>query len=228
MITSEAIRCPEELKQHCPKCGEPTTLKCLKCNANIQGVVRTAGVRYYPRSADAHCHNCGAAYPWKNKLEQEELSLQTPTQRLDRILQRFHSVARQVRSRYNSRETLSIKDEYDVQDLLHALLRIHFDDIRPEEWTPSYAGKSGRMDFLLKPEKIVVEAKMTRKGLADKDVGDQLIVDIDRYKEHPDCKCLVCFVYDPDGYIRNPKGLCSDLERDPKVLDVSVVVTPVT
>jgi hypothetical protein len=35
-----------------------------------------------------------------------------------------------------------LKDEYDVQDLLYALLRIFFDDVRPEEWTPSFAGKS--------------------------------------------------------------------------------------
>jgi hypothetical protein len=24
------------------------------------------------------------------------------------------------------------------QDLLHTILKLHFDDIRPEEWTPSY------------------------------------------------------------------------------------------
>ena len=28
-----------------------------------------------------------------------------------------------------------------------------FDDIRPEEYTPSYAGGSSRIDFLLKDEK---------------------------------------------------------------------------
>jgi REase_DpnII-MboI len=52
-----------------------------------------------------------------------------------------------------------MKDEYDVQDSLHALLKLHFDDVRREEWTPSYAGSQSRMDFLLKREKIVVETK---------------------------------------------------------------------
>ena len=56
-----------------------------------------------------------------------------------------------------------IKDEYDVQDLLNALLRLNFDDVRPEEYTPSYAGSSTRVDFLLKKEKIVIEVKKTRK-----------------------------------------------------------------
>ncbi len=83
------------------------------------------------------------------------------------------------------------------------------------------------MDFLLKPEEIVVEVKMTRKGLTDKQVGDQLIVDIARYQEHPSCKTLVCFVYDPDGYIRNPTGLCADLQRNTTGIAVKVIVSPI-
>src|SRR6266851_4668899 len=69
--------------------------------------------------------------------------------RLERILGRFHQVAKQLQKRHAGKDTLRIMDEYDVQDLLHALLKIDFNDIRAEEWTPSYAGKSARMDFLL-------------------------------------------------------------------------------
>ena len=78
---------------------------------------------------------------------------------LERIFMRFYKIARQLRNRHGNRQTLSIEDEYDVQDLLHALLHLYFDDIRPEEWTPSYAGKSARVDFLLKNEKTVIEVK---------------------------------------------------------------------
>jgi len=59
---------------------------------------------------------------------------------VSKICDRFNLVARQLRNRHESRPTLEIEDEYDVQDLMHALLRIFFEDIRPEEWTPSYAG----------------------------------------------------------------------------------------
>ena len=58
---------------------------------------------------------------------------------LENIFNRFHLIVRQLRARHDGRATLDISDEYDVQDLLHALLRQHFDDIRPEERTPSYA-----------------------------------------------------------------------------------------
>ena len=51
---------------------------------------------------------------------------------------------------------------------------MYFDDIRREEYTPSYAGGSARMDFLLKSHDIVIEVKKTRKELRDKDIGKQL------------------------------------------------------
>jgi len=130
---------------------------------------------------------------------------------LNRIFSRFHQIAKQLRSRHDDRPTLDVEDEYDVQDLLHAVLRLYFDDIRPEEWTPSYAGGSSRMDFLLKNEKIVIEVKKIRKGLNDKALGEQLIVDIEKYKNHPDCNHLICFVYDPEGKLGNPTGIENDL-----------------
>lgn len=149
-----------------------------------------------------------------------------PIDELKRVFERFHVVARQLRSRYNNRPTLEVGDEYDVQDLTHALLKLHFDDIRPEEWVPSYAGKSSRVDFLLKQEQIVVEIKKTRKQLTGSEVGTQLIEDIARYVSHPNCKTLVCFVYDPEGLIANPRGLESDLERDAGAFPVRVYVRP--
>lgn len=134
-----------------------------------------------------------------------------PVLSVERVCSRFHAVARQLRSRREGRKTLEIEDEYDVQDLFHALLKIFFDDMRPEEWTPSYAGGSSRMDFLLKSEQIVVEIKKTSKNLSDRHLGEQLLVDIAKYKEHPNCKTLVCFAYDPEGRIANPRGVEDDL-----------------
>lgn len=149
-----------------------------------------------------------------------------PLSQIEEICTKFHLVARQLRSRHADRDTLAVSDEYDVQDLLHALLWLFFDDIRPEETTPSYAGKSSRMDFLLKSEQTVIEVKKTRAGLGAKEVGSQLIEDIDRYKVHPDCRLLVCFVYDPEGLIANPRGIENDLSRDDGPMPVRVFIRP--
>jgi ribosomal protein S8 len=139
----------------------------------------------------------------------------------------FHSLARQLRSRHNNRSTLEVEDEYDVQDLLHALLRLYFNDIRKEEWVPSYAGSSSRTDFLLKKEKIVIETKKTSEKLKDKQLGEQIILDVAKYKEHPDCRTLVCFIYDPEGRVSNPSGLEADLVKlSGKDLAVIVIIRP--
>lgn len=139
---------------------------------------------------------------------------------------RFHLLALQLQHRQRDRLPFPISDEYDVQDLLHGVLRLHFDDVRPEEWTPSYAGNASRTDFLLKSERIAVEAKMTRAGLGQREVVDQLIIDITRYGTHPDCETLVCVIYDPGHRLNNPAALERDISRDQGRPRVAVVVVP--
>ena len=144
-----------------------------------------------------------------------------------RICERFDEVAEQLTFRRPNRTTIYIDDEYDVQDLLHALLRLHFDDVRTEEWTPSYAGHPARMDFLLKPEQIVIEVKMTRMSLSAKELTEELLLDTARYRGHPDCKRLVCFVYDKRRMLHNPRGIERDLGRmSTGELEVVCVIAP--
>lgn len=141
-------------------------------------------------------------------------------------LRRFNRFARELRRRHGGRTPLSVDDEYDVQDLVRAILALDFDDVRPEEWTPSYAGGASRVDFLLKAEQVVVEIKMTRDGLTDRRLGEELVIDIARYRSHPDCKTLICVIYDPDHHVNNPSGLIADLERLGDPPRVKVFVTP--
>jgi hypothetical protein len=147
-------------------------------------------------------------------------------EKLTGLIERFHKVAIQLKRRHDNRKTLIINDEYDVQDLLHAILFSLFDDIRPEEYVPSCAGSCARTDFFLKNEGIIIEVKKANNKLRDKDIGNQLIVDITHYKKHPDCKSLVCFVYDPDCHIRNAAGLMKDLSGKHDNIDVKVIITP--
>ncbi|KHS90770.1 hypothetical protein [Pectobacterium brasiliense] len=146
--------------------------------------------------------------------------------KVENLCNKFHTFARQLQRRHAERQTIDIEDEYDLQDVFHALLKIHFDDVRAEEYTPSYAGSATRMDFLLKSEKIIIELKKTRRSLKTKEVGEQLIIDIAHYQSHPDCETLVCFVYDPEGKIANPAGVEHDLEKCTNNINVKVIVSP--
>ncbi len=121
-------------------------------------------------------------------------------------------------------QPLSFGNEYDVQDLLHALLRPWIGDIRPEEFTPSYAGASTRMDFLLPAHELVVETKIVRDRSHAKRIGDELIIDIEHYRRHPNCATLWCVVYDPDQLITNMQGMKDDLDGIRKSKDGEVTV----
>lgn len=67
---------------------------------------------------------------------------------------------------------------------------------------------------------------MTRASLGAKQVGEHLILDIEHYRQHPDCDHLVCLVYDPEGGISNPGGLVNDLERIEDEFRVTVFIVP--
>ncbi len=162
----------------------------------------------------------------KSSIEVKTLELHDSYVKIEQLFRKFHIVANQLKQRHEKRSTFEIKDEYDVQDLLHAMLKIHFNDVRPEEWTPSYASNCSRIDFLLKNKKIAIEVKKTRAGLTPKKLSDELIVDIDRYKSHHDCKTLFCFVYDPENRISNQSAIENDLSRENEKIAVKVIITP--
>ena len=132
---------------------------------------------------------------------------------IEKIIKKFHRVAISLKTRYNNRNTIEISDEYDVQDLFGALLKINFDDVRAEEYSPSYDGGVSRIDFLVKDQKFAIEIKMARQSLKDRTLGGELI-DSQRYQKYPDCDHLICFVYDPEPLLKNPNILVGDLSKE--------------
>jgi hypothetical protein len=118
---------------------------------------------------------------------------------------------------------LSFSTEYDVQDLLHSLLRPWIADIRAEEFTPSYGGTSTRMDFLLFKYKLVIELKFVRDQQHGRKIGDELIVDIEHYRRHSDCDHLWCVVLDEQHLLSNVMGL-KDLEGERSTKDGKINV----
>ena len=145
---------------------------------------------------------------------------------LRRVCARFHLVARQLRLRKEYRPTLEINDEYDLQDLFYALLRLQFDEVGTEEWTPAYTNGAPRTSYLLDWEKTVVVVKQTRSGLTTRDLAEQIAADTARYSARPNGATFVCFVYDPDGRVGNPRGLEADLSSTDGGYRIEVIVAP--
>ncbi len=130
------------------------------------------------------------------------------------------------RNRRKGKPTVEFTDEYDVQDLFHALLLPWVKDIRKEEYTPSYAGTSTRMDFLLYEHKTVCELKYVRDHAHARKVGDELTIDIAHYRKHPNCEKLYAVIYDLQGLIPNPDGFKTDIESNSELLTVEVFIIP--
>jgi len=149
-----------------------------------------------------------------------------PSEFIAGLCRRFPLFVTQLGSRHNDRESIQIADEYDVQDLLRSILHLHFDHIQPEEWNPSYAGVQSRSDLMLKPERIVIETKMTRRSLSQRQLVHQLIVDKAQYQAHPDCDTLICYVYDPVRRLKHPTPIETDLSGTEGKLTTIVVVGP--
>jgi len=149
-----------------------------------------------------------------------------PVELVKTLCCRFHSVARQLRLRGEYRATLSVEDEFDAQNLLHALLRVQFDNIDTDEWTPSYSSGAPRTTLLLNDGHLAVIVKKTGPGLNAKDLTDQLRIDAERYRSYDRCTTLLCFMYDPEGRIGNPRGLEASLASANDSFVIDVLVAP--
>lgn len=121
------------------------------------------------------------------------------------------------------RPGLTVKDEYDLQRIVHAVLCLLHLDVRPEEYGPSRAGAHPRLDFLLKNERVAVETKMTRANLGPRKLGDELAQDILRYRAHDHADAYFVLVYDPEKHILNVSGFEQDFRAD-TLFPVRVVI----
>ena len=121
------------------------------------------------------------------------------TETVIHILNNFsNSIKRITNDRYNSRLGLQIIDEYDVQDILFALLKGFFDDLEREDPVTKLAGKSSRIDLNIRSQGIMIEVKMIKdKDKDHKKFIDELKIDIINYSAWDDLRELILFIYDP-------------------------------
>ena len=125
-----------------------------------------------------------------------------------------------------------VENESDLQDFLRAFLRMRYpESLKPEEWTPSTAGKGGRVDFVLGGLKCFVELKVFR---SEADWRTTMLPDItskiERYGQDPRCGTLYVLIYDPQLAFRAAAMVEVEMSKERTIGDrrfnVQVVVTP--
>lgn len=207
----------EEFMDLAPQKGTEEYDTWVERRQRVVDVLEENGLRYYrfgqvlPQGV-AEQSNHGASTSISNPTTTPVVKPKTIGELLEVVIKGLQRAMHPLTHRRKGAQSLSFSNEYDVQDLLHALLRPWIQDIRPEEFTPSYAGSSTRMDFLFPTHQMVIETKIVRDRNHAKKIGDELIIDIEHYRKHPDCSSLWCVVYDPEHLITNSEGLKTDLE----------------
>jgi len=148
----------------------------------------------------------------ESQVDNNHVSDTTANAILSNIFNNFPEFYHQLKRRHGNRPTIEITDEYDVQDLLHSIFKLHFENVIKEEPTPTHADRSSRIDFSLPDEKILIEVKHTHKGKGKK-IGDEISIDISYYTKYKDYHTLYIFIYDPENFIDNRAGFIKDFEK---------------
>jgi hypothetical protein len=209
VITDLLRTSPERGQTHCDRCGAPTLCSCPTCGRDIPGAVAVPGLQPVgARQPPSYCSTCGAAFPW---VEVVGAPAPAALACLEALLRRLPRVARQLRVRHGDRPAFRVVDEMDVEDLVRALLPLHFDDVRPRCRTPRYAPGT-RTDFLLASERVVVVVKLARTDLREGRLAEQLREDAEHYRREGGCDTLVAYVHDPEGLVREPGLLAEGAE----------------
>lgn len=149
---------------------------------------------------------------------------------LIRLLRRIPTAFRPLIERRRARQGIALVDEYDLQDVVEATLRLLYNDVRPEERSPSNAGSSSTIDFLVKQEQLAIEIKVTRQQRGEKDIKNEITTDIFDYERHPSVRGLLIVIYDLAGTFKNAGGFEDDFTKYVNNLQVETLVvgSPVT
>jgi CheY-like chemotaxis protein len=146
------------------------------------------------------------------------------------VLESFLDCHAILADRSHNRPSFNLINEYDVQDLLICIMKAYFPDVIAEEYTLKRAGKTKRLDLVIKGLETVIETKMLRNKDHGNKIADELDIDIRGYVAHPYCKRLFCYVYDPKHYIKDARTVERDLSgeasQNGKTIDVIVMIRP--
>jgi hypothetical protein len=217
VITDLLRTCPERGLAHCDRCGAATIDHCPTCGRELPGALAVPGLQPIGfRQPPCYCSICGAAFPWTKQNRPPKIE---PLAILESMLRRLPLVIRQLRARHGDRPPFRIVDERDLEDLLRALLPLHFDDIRPECRTPRYSSVT-RTDFLLAKEGIAITVKWVSQDVRVSQLAEQLQEDEAYYRRERKCRVLIGLVYDPEMRVPEPLRLetaCSGTENEMQV-----------
>jgi hypothetical protein len=222
VLTDFARSYPDRTLAHCDRCGAETLDRCRTCGQELRGAVAVPGlVPLGQLQPPNYCAGCGARFPWAEPRMSPADAGALAT--LEDLLRHLPCCIRQLRSRHGVRPPFRVEDEHDLEDLLRALLPLHFDPVRPLSRTPRYALDT-RTDFLLPSAGIALAVKRTSLEVREGQLHNQLQEDVAFYERQQPCLTLVGFVYDPQQRLPDPRQCERAWSAGSEELDVRCVI----
>jgi hypothetical protein len=222
VITDRLASHPDEGLGCCDRCGAATISRCPTCGRDLPGALPLPGLATIgERQPPEHCPGCGAALPWSEVPAAAHAPGTLAV--LEPLLRRLPRAARQLRDRYEGRPSLRVEDEHDLEDLLRAVLHLHFDDVRREGRTPGY-DPGTRTDFIVGPEALAVTAKLVTPDVTAESLLGQLREDVAYYQRQPTCGGLVALAYDPEQRLCDRERFEAACRRSGQGFDLRCVV----
>lgn len=145
-----------------------------------------------------------------------------------RLCERLPNAARILANRRRAdKEPFTVEDEYDAQDLLHALLRGYVKYSVDEDPLGKVAGtKSGRADISIEDLGVLIEIKYAHGPDDQKRIFEEFSEDLVLYPKWSPLETLIYLIYN-SADLRDPEALerlSGEKEIDEKRFDVRVVL----
>jgi hypothetical protein len=116
------------------------------------------------------------------------------------VCERLRDAARQLRDRARGKADFKIEDEYDVQDLLFAVLRAYLKQAIQEDPISKIANcKSSRADISIEAMGVLIEIKFVRSPRDQSTLVQQYAEDLLLYSKWKPLRHLIYLLYNSDG-----------------------------
>ena len=143
------------------------------------------------------------------------------------LCRRLPATARVLANRDRKKPPFEIEDEYDVQDLLHSVLRAFLKSAVVEEPLGKVgAVRSGRADLAIEDLGTIVEVKYARGPRDQVRLVEEFAQDVQLYVKWPHLQYFIYYVYN-SGDLRDPEALerlSGDREVEGKRFRVFVIL----
>jgi hypothetical protein len=127
---------------------------------------------------------------------------------IEQVCKRLPNAARILSNRQSkNKQPYDIEDEYDVQDLLHGILRAYVKYSVQEDPIPKVAGsKSSRADISIEELSLLIEIKYARGPNDQKRIFEEISQDLTLYTAWKPLKTLFVVIYN-SGDLKDPEAL---------------------